>query len=118
MAEHDVAADRLLLLETAVEVDPVADRIESAKDAVAEMETIVEALPTTGSTPNRGGAKGAIALAEGRPADALVNLRDAVIGWRELGVPYEAAMGGVRIAEACRVLGDEDGSSDGASEQP
>jgi DNA-binding CsgD family transcriptional regulator len=48
-------------------------------------------------------------LAEDCPADALVRLRDSVNGWRELGVPYEAAMVGVRIAEACRILGDEDG---------
>jgi DNA-binding CsgD family transcriptional regulator len=54
-------------------------------------------------------ARGAIALAEDCPADALVRLRDSVNGWRELGVPYEAAMVGVRIAEACRILGDEDG---------
>ena len=48
-------------------------------------------------------------MAEGNPTDALVHLRSAVNGWRELGVPYEAAMVGVRIAEACRELGDEDG---------
>ena len=65
--------------------------------------------PDDSGTLHCGAAKGAIALAEGGPNDALVHLRDAVNGWRELGVPYEAAMVGVRIAEACRALGDEDG---------
>ena len=109
MAEREPAADRLMLLEAAVEVDLVAGRIDSAKDAVAEMETIAEALPTTAARSTVAAARGAIALAEGGPTDALVHLRDAVNGWRELGVPYEAAMVGVRIAEACRALGDEDG---------
>ena len=109
MAEREPAADRLMLLEAAVEVDLVAGRIDSAEDAVAEMETIAEALPTTAARSTVAAAKGAIALAEGGPNDALVHLRDAVNGWRELGVPYEAAIVGVRIAEACRALGDEDG---------
>ena len=73
------------------------------------METIAEAFPTTAARSTVAAARGAIALAEGCPTDALVHLRGAVNGWRELGVPYEAAMVGVRIAEACRVLGDEDG---------
>jgi len=109
LAEREQAADRLVLLEAAVEVDLVAGRIDSAEDAVAEMETMAEALPTTAARSTVAAARGAIALAEGCPGDALVHLRDAVNGWRELGVPYEAAMVGVRIAEACRVLGDEDG---------
>ena len=73
------------------------------------MEAIADALPTKAARSTVAAAKGAIALAEGSPTDALVHLRNAVNGWRELGVPYEAAMVGVRIAEACRELGDEDG---------
>jgi len=109
MSEREPGADRLLLLEAAVEVDLVADRIDSAKDAVAEMETLAEALPTTAARSTVAAAKGAIAWVEGGPNNALVHLREAVNGWRELGLPYEAAIVGVRIAEACRALGDEDG---------
>ena len=109
LAEREQAADRLVLLEAAVEVDLAAGRIDSAEDAVAEMERIAEAFPTTAARSTVASARGAIALAEDCPTDALVHLRDSVNGWRELGVPYEAAMVGVRIAEACRILGDEDG---------
>jgi DNA-binding CsgD family transcriptional regulator len=109
LAEREQAVDRLVLLEAAVEVDLAAGRIDSAEDAVAEMERIAKAFPTTAARSTVASARGAIALAEDCPADALVRLRDSVNGWRELGVPYEAAMVGVRIAEACRILGDEDG---------
>jgi DNA-binding CsgD family transcriptional regulator len=109
LAEREQAVDRLVLLEAAVEVDLAAGRIDSAEDAVVEMEWIAKAFPTTAARSTVASARGAIALAEDCPADALVRLRDSVNGWRELGVPYEAAMVGVRIAEACRILGDEDG---------
>src|SRR4029453_1787884 len=101
LAAREQAADRLLLLPAAVEVDLAAGRVDSAEDAVAEMERIADVYPTTAAQSTVAAARGAIALAEGRPTDALVPPRDAVDGWRELGVPYEAAMVGVRIAEAC-----------------
>jgi DNA-binding CsgD family transcriptional regulator len=109
LAEREQAADRFVLLPAAVEVDLAAGRVDSAEDAAVEMERIAEVYPTTAAQSTVAAARGAIALAEDRPTDALVHLRDAVNGWRELGVPYEAAMVGVRIAEACRALGDEDG---------
>jgi DNA-binding CsgD family transcriptional regulator len=110
LAEREQAVDRLVLLDAAVEVDLAAGRIDSAEAAVAEMEKIAKAFPTTAARSTVASARGAIALAEDCPADALVRLRDSANGWRELGVPYEAAMVGVRIAEACRILGDEDGA--------
>ena len=109
LAEREQAADRLVLLPAAVEVDLAAGRVDSAEDAVSEMERIADVYPTTAAQSTVAAARGAIALAEDRPTDALVHLRDAVNGWRELGVPYEAAMVGVRIAEACGALGDKDG---------
>jgi DNA-binding CsgD family transcriptional regulator/tetratricopeptide (TPR) repeat protein len=53
---------------------------------------------------------GAVLLAENDPNGALVSLRRAWRGWRELEVPYEAARSRVLIARACRVLGDDDGA--------
>lgn len=47
-------------------------------------------------------------LAEDDPSGALVSLRRAWRGWRELEVPYEAASTRVLIARACRALGDDD----------
>jgi len=109
LAEQALAADRFTLLPAAVEVDIAAGEIGSAEAAVAEMEKIAEVYPTTAARATVAAARGTVALAEDRPTDALVHLRDAVNGWRELGVPYEAAVTGVHIAQACRALGDEDG---------
>jgi DNA-binding CsgD family transcriptional regulator len=108
LAEREQAADRLALLPAAVEVALAAGLVDSAEDAVAEMERIADVYPTAARS-TVAAARGAIALVGDRPTDALVYLRDAVNGWRELGVPCEAAMVGVRIAEACQRLGDEDG---------
>src|SRR5687768_18504139 len=44
-------------------------------------------------------ARGAVALSEDRPADALARLREASDRWRELDASYETAQVGVRIGE-------------------
>ncbi|SDH93508.1 regulatory protein, luxR family [Actinokineospora alba] len=109
LAERHFAADRFALLPAAVEVGIAAGRVGSAKDALAEMERTATIYPTTAARSTVAAARGSLALAENRPTDALAHLRDAVNGWRQLGAPYEAATVGVRIAEACHALGDEDG---------
>ena len=53
---------------------------------------------------------GAVLLAENDPNNALVSLRRAWRGWRELEAPYEAARTRVLIARACRALDDDDGA--------
>lgn len=52
---------------------------------------------------------GAVLLAEGSPGAALPMLRQAWTAWQELEARYEAARTRLRIALACRALGDEDG---------
>jgi DNA-binding NarL/FixJ family response regulator len=52
-----------------------------------------------------------VLLADGQPEAALVELRAAWNGWRELGAPFEAARTRVLIALAHRALGDDDTSA-------
>ena len=47
-------------------------------------------------------------LAEGAAGAALPLLRAAAERWRTLSMPYDVARAGVRVALACRALGDED----------
>ena len=47
-------------------------------------------------------------LAEGAAGAALPLLRAAAERWRALSMPYDVARAGVRVALACRALGDED----------
>lgn len=53
---------------------------------------------------------GTVLIAENDPSAALVELRRAWRGWRELDAPYDAARMRVLIARACRALGDDDGA--------
>jgi DNA-binding CsgD family transcriptional regulator len=99
-----------MLLPAAVEVDLAAGHVDSAQADLAEAERIADVYPTMAARTTISAARGAVELAEGRPSDALVHLRGAVNGWLELGAPYETATVGVRIAEACRAIGDEEGA--------
>jgi DNA-binding NarL/FixJ family response regulator len=55
--------------------------------------------------------KGAVRLADGDPAEALVSLRQAWRQFGELEASFEAARTRVLLAEACRTLGDRDGEA-------
>ena len=110
LAERELAGDRLALLPAAVEVCLAAGRIDDAKDVITEMEKTAQTYPTTAMRAILDAARGAVALSEDRPADALARLREASDRWRELDAPYETAQVGVRIGEGCRALGDEEGA--------
>jgi DNA-binding CsgD family transcriptional regulator len=74
------------------------------------MESTAQTYPTTAMLAIVDGARGAVALMEDRPAGALARLREASDRWRELDAPFETAQVGVRIGEACRAVGDEEGA--------
>jgi DNA-binding CsgD family transcriptional regulator len=56
-------------------------------------------------------AGGALALADGEPETALVELRKAWQAWEELEAPYEAARVRVLVGLGCRAAGDEDSAA-------
>ena len=55
--------------------------------------------------------EGAVLLAEGDAAAALVSLRGAWQVWHELDVPHEAARARVLVGLACLALADEDAAA-------
>ena len=55
--------------------------------------------------------RGATALAEGHPEDAVDALQTAVGGWQDLNAPYEVASARLLMGVAFRALGDEDGAA-------
>ena len=107
-AEHPVARARIL--GPYVEIVLAAGDVEAARAAADELETHAAALdqPFLGALTAH--VTGAVLLAEKEPRRALVTLRRAWRGWRELDAPYEAARARVLIALACRALGDDDGA--------
>lgn len=110
LAERENAGDRFLLLPAVVEVCLAAGRIDDAEDVITEMARTADSYPTTATRAILDAARGAVALSEDRPADALARLRAASDRWRELDAPYETAQVGIRIAQGCRALGDDEGA--------
>jgi len=110
LAEQEQVDARLALLPAAVETCLAADRVEEAHEVLTELERAARTYPTTATLAVLDAACGAVALAEARAVDALVRLRAASDRWRELDAPYETALVGARIGQACRALGDEEGA--------
>jgi DNA-binding CsgD family transcriptional regulator len=101
---------RSRLLPAAVEVLLDAQDAAGARAAADELVRIASErdAPYLGAVAAQ--ASGAVLLAEGRPREALAELRRAYRSWRELDAPHEAARVRVRIGLACRDLGDQAGA--------
>ena len=108
LAEAQSDLDRCRLLLAHVTIMLAAGEVEEAKRAVDELAAISDTFPTAAMRAELEGARAAVAVAEGRPADALPLLRAASARWRELDAPYETARVSVLIAAACRDLFDEE----------
>ena len=101
--------DRPELLAAAVEVYLAAGDTATAVDVSRELAAVVD-VPDAPSLRRAAAehARGAALLAEGAAREALPLLRAAAERWRALDTPYDVARAGVRVALACRMLGDED----------
>lgn len=107
-AEDPISRSRLL--GPYVEIALATDDVQAGKAAAEELSAIAGDLESPLLQALAEYATGAVFLAENEPQDALVSLRHAWMGWRELEAPYEAARARVPIALACRALGDEEGA--------
>ena len=96
------------LLPAAVEIMLATGDVEEARSACLELEAIASDYESEMLRALHAQARGAVALAAGDAAGALVSLRQASQAWHELEAPYEAARARVLVGQACRVLGDED----------
>lgn len=83
---------------------------EEAAKASAELGDIARRFCTPALTAMADEARGAIALAAGRPADALEPLAAAGAYWQQVDAPYLAARVRARTGLAARALGDEEGA--------
>jgi DNA-binding NarL/FixJ family response regulator len=110
LSEREQALDRFPLLPAFVAATIAADSSADARKAVDELEEIARTYDTTAVRAEVAAAQGALAVAEGRPAEALARLRMAAQAWRELRAPYETARITVQTALVCRALADEEGA--------
>jgi ATP/maltotriose-dependent transcriptional regulator MalT len=99
---------RAALLPAHVEILLAAGDVSAARAACGELEDIAGQYGSGMLGALAAHARGAVMLAEGDTASALVALRRAARMWHELEAPYEDARARALIGLACRALGDDD----------
>ena len=106
--ERDAFAQesRALLLPAQVTIALAAGDLAVARGALAELEEAAAACQATAVEASTHAAGGAVALAEGRPDDAVALLREAWRGWSELGALYDGAQARMLLGQAYAQMGD------------
>lgn len=89
----------------AVEIALAGRRLTAATALADELTAVAERTPGSLFRAAAPAARGRIDLADGRPAAAVVALREAVRTYTDLGVPHEAAQVQALLAEACAAAG-------------
>jgi DNA-binding NarL/FixJ family response regulator len=110
-AETTSPPRRARLLPAQVEILLAAGDTGAARAAADELAGIAASFGTRALRAMADQARGAVLLAEGDPAGALIALRAAGQAWRELDAPYEAARARVPAGLGCRALGDEEAAA-------
>lgn len=108
LAESRDAPHPPIILGAAVDVLVAARDLDGAGAACGDLIRHVERGAPSLLRAIADHARGTVVLAEGDAGEALAHLRRACRTFHEIGLPYEAARSEVRIAEACRSLGDRE----------
>jgi DNA-binding CsgD family transcriptional regulator len=108
LAECAEPGRRASLLPACAEIALAVGDVAAARAASDELSALAQGHEDGALGASAARARGAVHLAEGNPAAALVSLRRAVETWRRLDVPYELARVRELLGLACRALDDED----------
>jgi ATP/maltotriose-dependent transcriptional regulator MalT len=103
---------RANLLPILAQVAVRAGELDTATDALAELDSIAAAIDTPVLQATACSARGRLELARADAADACVTLRDALGRWEALDVPYEVATVRTLLGQALRDSGDEGAASE------
>lgn len=91
-----------------VDVALAAGDLDCASSAAARLEELVTSSDAVFPRAAAAMARGSVALAAGRPQEALASLRPALDGFHTAGSPYDVARSQAAIAKACELLGDRE----------
>ena len=91
-----------------VEIAIAAGDLETARSAAGELEAIARTFGSKALQASAATARGAVRLADGDASDARKILEKGMRLWHELKAPYEAARARMGVAEAYRILGNEE----------
>ncbi len=108
LTEADGAVERSRVLAAYVEISLGAGDVDAARAAAGELNGIAARFDSLYLRALVKVAQGSLLLADGDVAGACAALRRAWTAWHELDAPYEGACVRLRMAEACRQLGDHD----------
>lgn len=101
---------RGFLLAYLVQAAVAAGDLERARGALADLDRQPELWETTATAAAVARARGELSLAKGDAAQAVVHLRKAIQGWRELSAPWRMAEVRLRLAAALEAAGDQEGA--------
>jgi DNA-binding NarL/FixJ family response regulator len=110
LQEAEDPLTRARILGPYIEVVTAAGDVEAARTAADELSAIAREVDQPLLRALAAQMTGVVLFAEGDGQAALLALRRAWREWRDLDAPHEAARTRVRIALACRALGDDDGA--------
>lgn len=108
--EAEDTVTRSKLLGPYVEIALAGGDVPAARAGADELSGVAAIWNTPMLHALSSHATGSVLLAEGEARAALIALRRAWAGWRELEAPYEAARVRLLIGRACRAMGDERGA--------
>jgi class 3 adenylate cyclase len=109
MADRDAFTQesRVLLLPAQVTVALAAEDLDVARTALAELDEAAAQCSATASLASAAVARGALALAEGHPTDAIPPLREGWRRWCELAAPFDGAQARVLLGQAYAQTDDQ-----------
>jgi DNA-binding CsgD family transcriptional regulator/tetratricopeptide (TPR) repeat protein len=108
LGECEDPMSRARTLPAYVEIVLAAGDVDAGRAGAEELRVIATEFGTPFLRANAERAAGAVRLADGDAAAALVDLRRAFNEFQTLGVRHEAARTRLLIADACERLGDHD----------
>ncbi len=99
------------LLPAHIQIAVAAGDLATAAAGATELEHIAAEFDSPALAAAALTSRGRLQLAEGDPAAACATLRDALVHWQQLEVPYEVATVRLLLGQACRGCGDEDAAA-------
>jgi class 3 adenylate cyclase len=98
---------RAHVLPAQVTIEIAAGDFDAAESALMALEERAESSESSAFAASAMTARGELALAEKRPADAAQALRQACQAWHDVNAPYEAAHARALLARAYKADGDD-----------
>jgi class 3 adenylate cyclase len=102
---------QLRLLAAKVEITLADGQVEAASIAANTLGDIVVGYQAPALQALAARVRGALLVAQGKPSDALPELRRARQGWQDVDAPYEVGEVRLLMGQAFRALGDDDAAA-------